>query len=75
MLFSGKGPVKGVTQSSGFVPAVTVVNATAAYSAATRRVGCNGASPTVVISRARKADKTIATGSGSTGDASESRRT
>ena len=74
MLHSGGGPVTGVMQCFGFVPAVTVGNAIAAFCAATRRVGSNGASPTAAISRARKADKTIATGSGSTGDASESRR-
>ena len=71
MLFSDSGFAVGVMRCSGFVRAVTVGNAIAACRAATRHAGNNGALPTAAISRARKADKTIATGSGSTVDAAD----
>ncbi len=68
LLFSADGFAPCVTRFSVSARAVTVANTIAARCVATRRVGSNGVSRTDAISRARKDEKTIATGSGSTGD-------
>ena len=57
---------------SGSVLTVTAANAIAVCRAESRRVASNGAVPTAAISRVRKDEMTIATGSESIGAAVES---
>ena len=70
-LFSDSEPAANATRCSGSVFTVTGDSVIAVCHAEPRRSGNNDGAPTAATSRVRKDEKTIATGSGSTGNAGE----
>jgi hypothetical protein len=72
-LFCDSERAAGATRCSGSAPTVTAASVIAARPAKSRPAGSNDAGPTAATSRARKDDWTIATGSGTTAIAGESK--